>query len=145
VKTTGPSSCYNPDPRAGGAPASTANAKPTPQPFPGAGRGLDQTAASGLPRSIRSRTIRQAAPLALLLLAACDPFKPDDPKSVIVTPVGQCENLGGTPTTRPAKDGTPWKVCTFPDTRVCDLAKLRVDNRCYTTVPDTAPDTAPGT
>ncbi|MBB5729445.1 putative hemolysin [Sphingomonas prati] len=79
-----------------------------------------------------------------MLLAACDPFKPDDPKSVIVTPVGQCQNLGGTPATRKAKDGTPWKVCTFPDTRVCDLEKLRIDNRCYTTVPDTAPETTPG-
>ncbi|HEX8445487.1 MAG TPA: hypothetical protein VF649_02630 [Sphingomonas sp.] len=87
----------------------------------------------------RVRPVRTGALAALLLLAACDPFQPDNVQAVIVTPEGQCENLGGTPATRPAKDGTRWKVCTFRDTRVCDLGKLRIDNRCYTTVPETAP------
>ncbi len=131
----------NLSPRAVGGPVRGANLHSAPEPFPGEGRGLDETA-SPRPRPSpghNRRTIRYAVPFALLLLAACDPFQPDDPKSVIVTPVGQCQNLGGTPATRKARDGTPWKVCTFPDTRVCDLGKLRIDNRCYTTVPDTAP------
>ena len=87
---------------------------------------------------------RLIAIAALTLLAACDPFQPDNLQETIVTPAGQCTNLGGTPTTRPARDGTAWKVCTFADSRVCDLGKLRIDNRCYTTVPETAPETAPG-
>lgn len=138
---------HAPYPREGGGPVPTAYLDP---PFdggmqhdreiatlPGAGRGLCAT----LSRKTRIvPPMRKAiATAALMLLAACDPFQPDNVQAVIVTPEGQCTNLGGTPATRPAKDGTPWKVCTFRDTRVCDLDKLRIDNRCYTTIPDTAP------
>lgn len=137
---------HTPYPRAGGGPAPTADLDPAPGAgtqnykntalFPGAGRGLGATA---VPKTRLPLMHKAIATAALMLLAACDPFQPDNVQAVIVTPEGQCTNLGGTPATRPAKDGTPWKVCTFRDTRVCDLDKLRIDNRCYTTIPDTAP------
>jgi len=127
---------HKPYPRARGGPVPAANRGTNPDAHPGAGRGLGEASMSK-PRSAPG--YRLAAIAALTLLAACDPFQPDNVQETIITPVSQCENLGGTPATRPAKDGTPWQVCTFRDTRVCDIAKLRVDNRCYTTVPDTAP------
>jgi putative hemolysin len=97
---------------------------------------LVQRDALGRRRAVGRTLTKAVATTALLLLAACDPFQPDNVQAVIVTPESQCANAGGIPATHKAKDGTPWKVCTFDDTRVCDLAKLRTDNRCYTTVPD---------
>lgn len=78
----------------------------------------------------------RAAPalLALIALSGCDPFAPEEGQRVVVTPELRCTQLGGTPAVRTRKDGTPWRVCTFRDTRVCDLVKLRTDNRCYTDV-----------